>query len=144
MPYRAQFPGAGFIRVLVLSSGVLALGQISAATAGMVCRDIPTGLDERAARESFDAADVAAFTAARAPLEAALNAVCAADAASARRLRARIKRIAFQMAAGATEPAGFLREDTLVVEFMGGPFDAARFRQAIRDVSRGKTPRFND
>src|SRR5512145_1854258 len=52
------------------------MGYAWSAGANEVCQGVPTELDEQAARDAFDAADVAALVQARAPLEAALDDVC--------------------------------------------------------------------
>ena len=120
-----------------LALAALILGHTLAANAGTICRDIPTQLDERAARDAFGADDAAAFLDARHKLEADLNAVCGGP--NARLFRQRVRRIELRMAAGAAEPTAYLKDRALVVEFFGGPFHSARFRQRVGAVLRGET-----
>jgi hypothetical protein len=122
----------------------VALGCVPTAGANEVCRGIPTELDEQAARDAFGDADAAAFVEARAPLEAALDAVCTSNRDSARLFKKEARRVVFQIAAGAAEPAPFLEDDTLIVEFYGGTFDAARFRRDVDAALRGEVSDSND
>jgi hypothetical protein len=131
---------SGVFRVALL----VVLTGVSPALANNVCRDVPTDLQDRAAEDAFGAADAGKFVAARAPLEAALNNLCNDDAAEARRFRTRAKKVVFRMAAGATEPTAYLEDGVLIVEFYGGPFQAGRLRQQVRDALRGKTSDSND
>jgi len=123
---------------------VALLGCVPAASANEVCRGIPTELDEQAARDAFGAADAAAFVKSRAPLEAALDAVCATNRASARLFKKEAKRVVFQIAAGATEPSPYLEDGALIVEFYGGDFDAAQFRDDVEAALRGEKSDSND
>ena len=126
----------------VVLSVVLACGLSSPAWSGTVCKDIPTSLDEQAAREAFGAGDAALFTGARARLEAALNGLC--DGNGVRLFHRKVRRVDFRMAAGATEPTPWLEDATLVVEFAGGPFQAARFRRVVGEALRGKPAKHDD
>jgi hypothetical protein len=135
---RARLPAFALAIVAAL------LGCGRTVGANEVCQGVPTELDEQAARDAFDAADVAAFVDARAPLEAALDDVCKGNRDSARLFKKEAKRVVFQIAAGAMEPTPYLEEGALVVEFYGGPFDAARFRHDVDAALRGEEPQFND
>lgn len=140
MSDRPRFCIAG----LVLAAAVALLARAPGAEANEVCGAIPTELDEQAARDAFGAADAAAFVDARAPLEAALDAVCDGNRDSARLFKTQAKQVVFQIAAGATEPTPYLDDGALIVEFYGGSFDAALFRQWVDDVLRGKESELND
>ena len=120
------------------------LGYAPTAGANEVCRGVPTELDEQAARDSFGAADAAAFVKARAPLESALDAVCKINRDSARLFKKEAKRVVFEIAAGATEPSPYLKDGTLIVEFYGGSFDAAQFRDDVEAALRGEVSDSND
>lgn len=122
----------------------VALGCAPTAGANEVCRGIPTELDEQAARDAFGDADAAAFVESRAPLEAALDAVCTGNRDSARLFKEEARRVVFQIAAGATEPAPYLDDGALIVEFYGGSFDAARFRRDVDAALRGDVSDTND
>ena len=134
---RSRIPG------LAVAAAVALLGCASAARANEVCKGIPTELDEQAARASFGA-DAAAFVDARAPLEAALDAVCKNSHDSARLFKKEAKRVVFQIAAGATEPTAYLEDGALIVEFYGGTFDAPQFRHEVDAALRGQEPESND
>ena len=121
-----------------------ALGCAPTAGANEVCRGIPTELDEQAARDSFGDADAAAFVESRAPLEAALDAVCKGSRDSERLFKKEAQRVVFQIAAGAAEPAPYLEDGALIVEFYGGTFDAARFRRDVDAALRGEVSDSND
>jgi hypothetical protein len=123
---------------------LLALIGVVPAAANNVCRSVPTDLQEHAAQDAFGAADAGKFAAARAPLEAALDAFCNGDAAEARRFRKRANKVVFQMAADATEPTAYFEDGVLIVEFYGGPFQAARLRQQVKAALRGKASDSND
>lgn len=120
------------------------LGCVRTAGANEVCRGVPTELDEQAARDNYGAADAAAFIDARAPLEAALDAVCKGNRDSARLFKKEAKRVVFRIAAGATEPAPYLEEGALIVEFYGGTFDAAQFRRDVEAALHGEVSDSND
>ena len=120
------------------------MGYAWSAGANEVCQGVPTELDEQAARDAFDAADVAAFVDSRAPLETALDDVCKGSRDSAHLFKKEAKRVVFQIAAGAMEPTPYLEEGALVVEFYGGTFDAARFRHDVDAALRGEEPQLND
>ena len=120
------------------------MGYAWSAGANEVCQGVPTELDEQAARDAFDAADVAALVQARAPLEAALDDVCKGSRDSAHLFKKEAKRVVFQIAAGAMEPTPYLEEGALVVEFYGGTFDAARFRHDVDAALSGEEPQLND
>jgi hypothetical protein len=122
----------------------LVLAGVSPAAANNVCRSVPTDFQEHAAQDAFGPAEAGKFVAARAPLEAALNAVCDGDAAEARRFRKKASKVVLRMAADATEPTAYIEDGVLIVEFYGGPFQAARLRQHVKDALRGKTSDSND
>lgn len=120
------------------------LGGVPTAAANEVCQGVPTELDEQAARDAFGADDAAAFVKARAPLESALDAVCKINRDSARLFKKEAKRVVFEIAAGATEPSPYLKDGTLIVEFYGGSFDAAQFRDDVEAALRGEVSDSND
>ena len=122
----------------------IVLAGLSPANANNVCRDVPTEFQDQKARQAFGDAESASFLRSRAPLEAALDSVCTSNDASARQFRAKAKKVVIRMAAGATEPSPYFEDGTLIVEFYGGNFQAARFRQEVRDALRGKPSRHND
>jgi hypothetical protein len=134
---RSRIPG------FAAAAAVALLGCAPAAGANEVCRGIPTELDEQAARAAFGA-DAAAFVDARAPLEAALDAVCKNNHDSARLFKKEAKRVVFQIAAGATEPTPYLEDGALIVEFYGGTFDAPQFRHEVDAALRGEESESND
>jgi hypothetical protein len=134
---RSRFPGFAAVAAVAL------LGCAPAARANEVCKGIPTELDEQAARASFGA-DAAAFVDSRAPLEAALDAVCKNSRDSARLFKKEAKRVVFQIAAGATEPTAYLEDGALIVEFYGGTFDAPQFRHEVDAALRGQESDSND
>jgi len=139
MPERPRSRIPGFAAAVT----VALLGWASAARANEVCGAIPTELDAQAARAAFGA-DAAAFVDSRAPLEAALDAVCKNNHASARLFKNEAKRVVFQIAAGATEPTPYLDDGALIVEFYGGSFDAPQFRHAVDAALRGEESDSND
>jgi hypothetical protein len=126
------------------AAAVALLGGVPTAAANEVCQGIPTELDEQAARDAFGADEAAALVKSRAPLESALDAVCKSDRNSARLFKKEAKRVVFEIAAGATEPAPYLEGDSLVVQFYGGDFDAAQFRHDVEAALRGEVSDSND
>jgi len=114
------------------------------AAANNVCRDVPTEFQAQKARQAFGDTEAAAFLRSRAPLEAALDSVCTGSDTSARQFRSKARKVVFRMAADATEPSPYFENGTLIVEFYGGNFQAARFRQEVRNALRGKPSMSND
>lgn len=109
-----------------------------------VCTSVPAKTGDVLDTDVASAEDIQAFHKSVASLRAELDTLCKQDKTANQRLQDRAKSIVFEMSAGATEPAAYLKGGRLHVEFYGGSFDGRAFRQQVKKVLSGQKIPHND
>ena len=127
------------ITILALLSGQVAVAiQPPSDEIPTVCSGVFADIGWVLEPEVATAEDIHAFHNAVGALRSQLDTVCKRDKTTFKLFKAKVKKIVFEMSAGATEPVAYLNESQLIVEFYGGPFDARSFRQMVKKALQGQ------